>query len=39
MHDLDEAITLDREALDLCLQGHPVRPMSLNNLAKRLSTR
>ena len=33
MEDLNEAVVLDREALDLCLQGHPDRAMSLNNLA------
>jgi hypothetical protein len=30
---------LDREALDLCLQGHPDRSTSLNNLAIRHLTR
>ena len=37
--NLDEAIFLDREALDLCPQGHPDRSMSPNNLADRLSSR
>ena len=34
--DLDEAIVLNREALDRCLQGHrdPDRSMFLNNLAQ-----
>ena len=36
---LDEAIVLDREALDLRPQGHPYRPVSLNNLAVNLSIR
>ncbi|KAF8431636.1 CHAT domain-containing protein [Boletus edulis BED1] len=39
MVDLDEAIVLDREALELCPQGHPDRSMPLNNLAVHLSTR
>jgi CHAT domain-containing protein len=39
MQDLDEAIVLDREALNLRPQGHPDRSMSLNNLALHLSTR
>ncbi|KAF8132951.1 TPR-like protein [Boletus edulis] len=38
MADLDEVIVLDREALELCPQGHPDRSMSLNNLAIRLWT-
>ena len=37
MEDLQEAIVLDREALDLRPQGHPDRSMSLNNLANRFS--
>ena len=37
--DREEAIVLEREALDLCPQGHPDRSMSLNNLAIRLSDR
>jgi hypothetical protein len=37
--DFEEAIVLDREALDLCLQGHPDRGIPLNNLAVRLYTR
>ena len=39
MEDLDEVIVLDREALDLCPQGHPRRSVSLDNLAIRLSHR
>ena len=39
MEDLDEAIVLGREALDLCPQGHHDRSMSLNNLADFLSFR
>ena len=39
MEDFDEAIVLDREALDLRPPGHPDRSMSLNNLAIRLSAR
>ncbi|KAG6369248.1 hypothetical protein JVT61DRAFT_15554 [Boletus reticuloceps] len=39
MEDLDEAIALSREALDLCPEGHPDRSMSLSNLATRLSIR
>ena len=39
MEDLDEAIVLVREALELCSQGHPNRSIPLNNLANRLSTR
>ena len=39
MQDLDEAIILDREALDLRPQGHLERSMSLNNLAAHLSSR
>jgi hypothetical protein len=31
MGDLEEAIVLDREALDLCPQEHPGRPMSSTN--------
>lgn len=37
--DLDEAVVLAREALDLCPQGHPDRSRSLNNLAAALVTR
>jgi CHAT domain-containing protein/tetratricopeptide (TPR) repeat protein len=37
--DLEEAIVLDREALELLPQGHRDRSISLNNLANRLSTR
>ena len=33
MEDLNEAVVLDREALDLRPKGHPDRAMSLNNLA------
>ena len=36
---IDEAIVLDREALDLCPQGHPDQSVSLNSLAVHLSTR
>ncbi|KAF8123340.1 hypothetical protein EV363DRAFT_1548509 [Boletus edulis] len=39
MADLDEAIVLGREALELRPQGHPDRSLSLNTLAKSLSTR
>ncbi|KAF8132924.1 CHAT domain-containing protein [Boletus edulis] len=39
MADLDEAIVLDRVALELRPQGHPDRSMSLNSLAVGLSTR
>ncbi|KAG6371182.1 hypothetical protein JVT61DRAFT_9804 [Boletus reticuloceps] len=39
MEDLDEAIGLDREALDLRPKGHPDWSGSLSNLAIRLSTR
>ena len=39
MEDLNEAIVLDREALDLRPQGHLDRSMSLNNLAIRLTAR
>ena len=37
--DLDEAIVLDRAALDLRPQGHPLRSTSLHNLAADLSAR
>jgi tetratricopeptide (TPR) repeat protein len=36
---LDEAIALDREALQLCPPGHPSRDSSLNNLAVTLQIR
>ncbi|KAI9567997.1 TPR-like protein [Boletus coccyginus] len=39
MEDVDEAMVLGREALSLCPQGHPNRPISLSNLAVHLSTR
>jgi CHAT domain-containing protein/tetratricopeptide (TPR) repeat protein len=39
MQDLDEAIVLGREVLDLRPQGHPDRSMSLINLAAHLSSR
>ena len=39
IQDLEEAIVLEREALDLRPQGHPLRSTSLNNLATSLSTR
>ena len=38
VQDLDDAIVLNREALDLCLQGHPDRAVSLTNLAVDLSS-
>ena len=38
MEYLDEPIVLDREASNLCPQGHPGRPMPSNNLAIHLST-
>lgn len=38
IQDLDEAVALDRESLDLRQQGH-LRPSSLNNPAYRLSMR
>ncbi|KAF8431491.1 CHAT domain-containing protein [Boletus edulis BED1] len=39
MADLDEAIVLGREALELCPQGHPDRSTSLIDLGVCLSTR
>ena len=39
IQDLDEAIVLGREALDLDPQGHPDRSTSAINLANGLSTR
>ena len=36
---LDEAIILDREALELCSPGHPERHVSLNQLGVHLSDR
>jgi hypothetical protein len=39
MEDLDEAIVLCREALDLRPQGHPDRSASLDNLARHLCDR
>ena len=39
MDYLDEVIVLGQEALDLCPEGHPDRPGSLNNLASDLSFR
>ena len=39
MQDLDEAITLVREALDLRPQGHPDRSRSLLNLARYFCNR
>ena len=36
---VDEAIVLDREALELCPPGHPERPFSLNRLATHLQQR
>ena len=37
--DLDEAITLGRNALELCPEGHSDRAHSLGNLAISLGTR
>ena len=37
--DLDTAIVLHREALELRPKGHPLRPSSLASLASHLSTR
>ena len=39
MQDLEEAITLDQEALEIRSQGHLNRPLLLDNLADHLSTR
>ena len=39
MHDLDEAIVLSREALNLRPQGHLDRSASLDNLARHLCNR
>ena len=39
MQDIDKAIVLDREALSLRPQGHPDRPVSLNNLGAHLFIR
>ncbi|KAI9572256.1 hypothetical protein HD554DRAFT_2068384 [Boletus coccyginus] len=39
MEDLDEAIVLNRKALDLFPQGHPNWSTSLNNLASCLTAR
>ncbi|KAH0835025.1 TPR-like protein, partial [Lanmaoa asiatica] len=36
---IDEAVVLDREALDLCPPGHPERHGCLNNLANHLCDR
>ncbi|KAJ8584172.1 TPR-like protein, partial [Rhizopogon salebrosus TDB-379] len=38
-HDLDEAISFQREALSVCRVGHPIRPVSLHSLAHALLTR
>ena len=38
MEDLDEAIVLDREALNLFPQGHHDRSTSLSNIADHLSS-
>ena len=38
IEDLNNAIVLDQEALNLCPQGHPNRLISLHNLARHLST-
>ena len=37
MEDLDEAIVLDQEALNLFLQGHHDQSTSLSNIADHLS--
>jgi hypothetical protein len=37
--DLDEAVSLHRQALELFLPPHPDRSGSLNNLANALLTR
>lgn len=39
MTDLNKAIDLGRQALDLCPSGHPHRSMFLNNAANRYSVR
>lgn len=39
MQDLDKAIVLGREEICLRPQGHPERPVSLDNLAVQLSGR
>ena len=39
MEDLDEAIVLDQEALNLFLQGHHDQSTSLSNIADHLSSR
>ena len=39
LSDLEEAITLERAALDLCPEGHPNRSNSLHNLALCFSSR
>ncbi|KAF8436306.1 CHAT domain-containing protein [Boletus edulis BED1] len=39
MEDLDDAIALAKEALDLCPKGDPVRSILLNTLVTRLSRR
>jgi CHAT domain-containing protein/tetratricopeptide (TPR) repeat protein len=36
---IDEAIDVDREALELCPPGHPMRSVSLNGLALHLGNR
>lgn len=38
IEDLEEAISLNREAVTLCPLGHPDRSTSLNNLASDLGT-
>ena len=38
MEDLDAAIVVHREALDLCLPGHANRSIPSNNFAVDLST-
>ena len=39
MRDVEEAVVLDRETLDLSPRGHPDRSRPLGNLAVDLSTR
>ena len=39
MEDLEEAISLHRQALTLRARGHPDRSSSLNNLANAMTTR
>jgi hypothetical protein len=39
MEDMNKAISLHREALDLRPVGHPARSLSLSNLSKVIMTR